>query len=144
MSGFPCNLTTNDSVPSDEEYLKQKKDLQMTLTRLKEELGDTEKRAENWLELTEKTFDFITYAAYHFNEGSFEKKRSILCGFGSNFFIKERKLEMQAHEWLVPIGEEYKPLEKEYLALEPEKGLITKAQMETLEQIRLSWLTSWV
>lgn len=129
---------------TDEEYLRQKKELQATLAKLQEELGDTAQRAQHWLELTEKTFDFITYAAYHFNEGSFEKKRSILRGFGSNFFIKDKKLLMPAHEWLVPIDEEYKPLEKEYLVLEPEKGLITKAQTETLEQIRLSWLASRV
>lgn len=124
---------------NDNEYLKEKKDLQDKMAKLKEELGDTEKRAENWLELTEKTFEFITYAAYHFNDGGFEQKRAILCGFGSKFSILDRKLDLQPHEWLIPIEKEYKQLENEYLALEPEIEGITKGSNAQLEQIRLSW-----
>ncbi len=125
---------------NDTEYLKEKKELQSKMEKLKEELGDTHKRAENWLELTEKTFDFITYAAYHYNEGSFEEKRTILRGFGSNFFIKDKKLNMQAHEWLVPIDREYRQLENEYLSLEPEQKALQKGQSNNLDRIRLAWL----
>lgn len=125
---------------SDEEYLAQKRELQATLERLKEEYGDTHHRAKNWLELTERTFDFITYAAHHFNGGSFEKKRTILLGFGSNFLIRDKNLDLQALEWLVPIDEDYKPLEREYLALEPDKKPYTKAKKEALESIRTRWL----
>ena len=124
----------------DKEYLKEKKELQSRLAKLKEELGDTEKRAENWLELTEETFSFITYAAHHFNKGSFEQKRSILNGFGSNFLIKDKKLEMVAHQWLIPIENEYKELETQYLSLEPDKNASTKGNSAKLEQVRLSWL----
>lgn len=123
----------------DTEYLRQKKELQTRLNKLKEELGDTERRAENWTELTERTFDFITYAAYHFNKETFEEKRKILRGFGSNFLIKDKKLEMLAQKWLVPIGDEYKTLEKEYLALEPEKMPLESGKSEAIEQIRLKW-----
>ncbi len=128
---------------NDEEYLSQKKELQGKLNALKEEVGDTEKRAENWLELTEKTFDFITYAAHHFNEGGFEEKQRILRGFGSNFLVKDKRLVMEAQKWLVPIGDEYKTLEKEYLALEPEKTPLDKAKTERIESIRLYWRRDW-
>ena len=123
----------------DKEYLKEKKELQARQAKLKEELGDTHSRAKNWLELTEKTFDFITYAAYRFNTGSFEEKRTIMRGFGSNFLIKDKNLYMEAHQWLVPIDENYKDLEKEYLALEPEKMPWDSDKTEAIEQIRLKW-----
>ncbi len=124
----------------DKEYLKEKKELQKRLDKLKEELGDTEQRAENWLELTEQTFNFITYAAYHFNEGSFEQKRTVLSGFGSNFLLKDKKLQMEAHRWLIPIENEYKNLETEYLSFEPDKTKPESDKNASLEQIRLSWL----
>ncbi len=123
----------------DKEYLKEKNELQSKLNKLKEELGDTQARAENWLELTEKTFEFITYAAYHFNKGSFEKKRTILTGFGSNFLIKDKKLEMAEQKWLVPIGDDYKQLEERYLALETDKTATESSKSEAIEQIRLTW-----
>jgi hypothetical protein len=109
------------------------------LKRLQEELDDTHGRAEQWLELTEKTFEFITYAAYHFKEDDFEKKRTILAGFGSNFLIKDKQLVMQPHEWLIPIGEEYKQLEAAYLKLEPAQSSSTSIENIHLEPIRLSW-----
>ena len=123
----------------DEEYLKEKKDLKSKIGKLKEQIGDTEKRAENWLELTEKTFEFITYAAHHYKEGSFEERRTILTGFGSNFLIKDKKLQMLPHEWLIPIDEEYKQLEKEYLSLEPEERVSESGRSARLEQICIKW-----
>ena len=123
----------------DEEYKRQKKELVEKRDKLKEMLDDTEKRAENWLELTEKTFDFITYSAHHYDNGSFEEKRTILSGFGSNFFIKDKKLQMLPHEWLVPIQEEYKQLEKEYLSFEPTEGMCSKERHAHMEHIRLRW-----
>ena len=123
----------------DEEYLREKKGLQSKITKLKEELGDTERRAENWLELTEKTFEFITYAAHHYKEGSFEERRTILSGFGSNFLIQDKKLQMLPHEWLIPIDEKYKQLEKEYLSLEPEERASESGRSARLEKICIKW-----
>ena len=60
----------------DEEFLT-KETLLAKLEKPKEELGDTQRRAENWLELTERTFDFITYAAANFKRGDYEGRRTI-------------------------------------------------------------------
>jgi site-specific DNA recombinase len=123
----------------DKEYLREKKKLQNKLTKLKEELGDTERRAGNWLELTEKTFDFITYAAQNYAREDFEGRRTILNGFGSIFAIRDKKLKMQPHEWLVPIEEGYKQLEKEYLCLEPAERACQSGESAALDSIRLRW-----
>ena len=46
----------------DEIFIKEKNTLQGKIAQVKERLRETETRAEWWLELTEKTFNFATYA----------------------------------------------------------------------------------
>ncbi|QQR55662.1 recombinase zinc beta ribbon domain-containing protein [Candidatus Peregrinibacteria bacterium] len=123
----------------DEEFLRQKKQLKARLAKLEEELGDTKLRAENWLEPTEKTFDWITYVVQNYELEDFEGRRTILQGFGAIFAIRDRKLKMQPHEWLVPIGENYKQLENEYLSLEPAERALQSGESAALDSIRLRW-----
>ena len=59
----------------DETFLKEKNELQAIITKLKETLRETESRAERWLELTEKTFVFATYARKAFLTGGLELKK---------------------------------------------------------------------
>jgi len=42
--------------------IKERNSLQIKINQLKNKLRETEARAECWLELTEKTFHFATYA----------------------------------------------------------------------------------
>lgn len=123
----------------DAEYMRNKKELVGRKTKVEEALTDTKQRAENWLELTEKTFDFITYAAHHFEKAGFEEKRNILRGFGSNFYLKNKTLHMQPQKWLVPIAKSYKALEAQYLSFEPAQIDSTKGDSPALESIRLGW-----
>lgn len=123
----------------DKEYLKAKNELQDRKVKLEENLDDTKQRAENWLELTEKTFDFITYAAHHFEKTGFEEKRNILRGFGSNFYLKDKKLTMEPQKWLIPIAEHYKSLEAQYLSFEPAQNQSKKGDSLYLEQVRIGW-----
>ena len=51
------------------EYLKEKTVLKETLVKLKANRDTTEERAEKWLELTEQTFHFSTYARQAFLSG---------------------------------------------------------------------------
>ena len=83
--------------------------------------------------------NFITYAAENFKLEDFEGRRTILQGFGSIFLIRDRKLKMQPHEWLVPIGDHYKELEKEYLSLEPAERAAASGESAALDSIRLKW-----
>lgn len=66
---------------------------------MKGKLRKTENRAENWIELTEKTFDFATYTRRHFISDDIETKKDIIRGLGSNFILKDRKVAIQANEW---------------------------------------------
>lgn len=123
----------------DETFLKSKKELQSKIAQLKEQLSGTESRAEKWLELTEKTFNFATYARKAFMTGGLELKKEILMTLGENPIIQGGKLVIEPNSWLQPIKNGYPALQQEYLRLEPAKIGVNKAKMELLDSIRARW-----
>jgi arginine utilization protein RocB len=118
--------------------LKEKELLQKEIIKLKDQLRETENRAEKWLELTEKTFTFATYAERDFLTGDLQKKKEVMMGLGSNPTILNGKLTIQAHEWLVPIQNDYPALEKKYKRLELDKMPMNATKKEALASIRQS------
>ena len=124
----------------DERFIKEKDSLLIKIKQLKKKLRQTENRAKEWLELTEKTFSFATYARIAFIKGGLEKKKEILMGLGQNPTIKDKKISIQGNEWLQPIANGYPALEKEYLRLEPAKNRTNKAKIEAIASIRTQWL----
>ena len=124
----------------DEEYMKERKLLQVQLTSLKQNLRETEDRAVNWLELTEKTFDFATNAHKAFINGDMDTKKDILMAIGQNPTIKDGILRIETNEWLVPIKDTYPKLEEDYLRFEPLQVPVNKERTELLDPVRLMWL----
>ena len=124
----------------DQTFLKEKKVLKRQIKKLKQKLRQTEERAEHWLELSEKTFNFATYARIAFLKGGLELKKEILMALGQNPIIKANKLKIKANDWFVPIEKGYHALEEKYLALEPEKKPVTQAKKEAISSIRADWL----
>lgn len=128
------------SLIDDEEYVKERKLLQEQLTSLKQCRDETEERAEKWLELTEKTFDFAMNAREAFIQGDIDTKKDILMAIGQNPTIKDGILRIETNEWLVSIKEAYPKLEEEYLRLEPLQVPVNKERTERLDPVRLMWL----
>ena len=132
----------------DETFLKEKDDLKGKIVQIKGKLRETEERAERWLELTEKTFRFATYARKAFllakGKDGLELKKEILLSLGQIPTIKDGELFIEPNEWLVPIAENYPALEAEYKRLEPAlKGSVTGSndtQKEALASLRTNWL----
>lgn len=120
----------------DETFLKEKKELTEKIRALQEKLRSTEDRAEKWLELTEKTFSFATYAHKEFLLGDMDKKKEILLGLGQNPIIKDGKIFIEAEKYFQPIKNNCFPLNKEYEKLEPHKYPLTKAQTEAIASVR--------
>ena len=123
----------------DDMFLKQRNELQTKITDLKGKLRHTEERAEKWLELTEKTFNFATYADDAFFNGGLELKKNILMAFEINPQIKAGTLTIEPMKWFIPIKNEAPALQKEYQRLELNKKPVTKAQSEALAAIRTQW-----
>ena len=127
----------------DDTFMKEKNELQGKISQMQSKLRETETRAERWLELTEKTFHFATYARKAFilakGEAGLELKKEILMALGKTPIIKDEKLVIEPNEWLVPIQNGYPALEKAYQGLEPAKIGQNKAQTEAFASIRESW-----
>lgn len=124
---------------SDEVYIKERDELQSKLVIAKQRLQETESRAEKWLELTEKTFDFACYAYTRFTKGDMQTKKEILTALGSSFTMKNCQLQIEINKWFEPVLTRYPELEKEYLRLEPTKHPINKERTEALASVRSLW-----
>lgn len=120
---------------NDEEFLREKNNLQSHIAEIKQSLRQTEKRAEDWVELTEKTFEFACYARTHFNTGDKQTKREILMALGQNYTMKDKKLVISLNEWLKPIIIQYPEIQKEYNRLEPRKNVGIKRQKEVFASL---------
>ena len=123
----------------DDAFLKEKEILQKKIAQFKEGLRTTEDRAEKWLELTERTFNFATYAPIKFNKGTIEEKKEILAALCSNPIIKDQNLAIQAEEWFQCVKDGYTPLLQEYLRLELNKKPLDKAKSEALTSLINTW-----
>jgi hypothetical protein len=129
----------------DETFIRERNILTNKIAQMKENLRQTETRAEKWLELTEKTFNFATYARAAFlkagemGKAGLELKKEILMALGKTPIIKDKKLIIEPNEWLVPIKNDYPALEEEYARLELDKTLIESARNEALASIHTRW-----
>lgn len=127
-------------IVDEDDYVRQRDNLKTQLANLDDNLRSTEKRAEDWLELTEKAFDSATYARIRFNETDDPKvKRDILQTLGVDFLIKDNKLTLTPKAWLTPIEEDYPTLEKAYLRVRTNEKASPKEIEEAISQIMISW-----
>ncbi|MCR4334450.1 MAG: recombinase family protein [Patescibacteria group bacterium] len=123
----------------DETFIKERDELTTKIVKLKTNLRETESRAEKWLELTEKTFNFSCYARKEFLLGDLNKKREIFSALGQNFLVKDKKIHITPNEWFVPIEKAYPELEKKYKRLELDKNLTVEARNMAFAQLILEW-----
>jgi DNA invertase Pin-like site-specific DNA recombinase len=123
----------------DETFIKERDELKAKIVKLTGNLRETENRADKWLELTEKTFNFACYARKEFILGNLNRKREMFFALGQNFLVKDKKIHIEPNEWFVPIEKAYPSLLLEYNRLELDKTLDTTSRNEHFAQIILSW-----
>ncbi len=101
----------------DNTFIKERNELQTKITEMKGKLRHTEDRAERWLELTERTFNFAAYARMAFLRANnmckqgLELKKEILMSLGYNPQIKAGKLYLETMDYFVPIKNRTPPWE---------------------------------
>ena len=127
----------------DDTFLKEKNTLQGKIAELKENLRQTEARADKWIELTERTFNFATYAREAFlkakGKAGLELKKEILLALGKTPIITNKKLTIEPDEWFVEIKNGYPELEATYLGLELMNLPLNEAKTEALASVRTRW-----
>jgi len=106
----------------DEQFIKERANLEKQIAELKIQTSSTETRAETWLELTEKTFNFATYALNRWLHGDTQTKKDIVMALGQNFLLKDGKLSLELHEWFVPIRNDYAMVEREISPVRTKKS----------------------
>src|SRR5690606_33461106 len=94
---------TDGSIISADEYQALKKRLLERKNALENELTDKGKEMEQWLELSERTFNFARYARIWFEKGDNATKRSILACLGSNLVLKDQKINVELHPFFLSI-----------------------------------------
>jgi DNA invertase Pin-like site-specific DNA recombinase len=130
------NLTkmTCRGLISDEEYIKQKNDYEMELLKLEQKIQEYKKQ-NNRIEKLIEDIKFADRARAKFIAGTNSVKKDILLRIGSNQRLKDKKLLIQANNWLIPIEKDIKPIEQKYLTLELNKKPINKAKNEALTSL---------
>ena len=118
----PANATGD--LISDAEYKNAKNTLLNEKTALEGDLQAQGVAIEKWIELSERTFNLARYAAVWFFNGDLETKRAIFSCLGSNFLLKDRKLNIQLRKPFQLLFDNLDEIEKEMLQVRtPENGL---------------------
>jgi hypothetical protein len=133
------DMKLNEDV-TDEEYQSKRKSLLNDKNQIELKLNETKSRADNWLEIVEKAFGFVTNLRQTFNQGDSKIKANILLSLGKSITILNGKLAIEPCDWLLPIKESYAELEAKYLRLKLPKNTDLSLENDVLVPIRKTWL----
>lgn len=98
---------------SDDEYQNLKAGMVKRKLVLEDELKVQNKQVLEWVELTERTFDFACYAHIWFEKGDDKTRRAILSCLGSNLTIKGKKLFVNYHSFIKTMIKSRQAVEEE-------------------------------
>lgn len=120
---------------SDEELKSQKTEILKEKSQIQQELAKLEQKADEWLELTEKTFEFAVYAKQNFLSGNHEIKTGILRSLSSNSILKDGKLDITLRKQYQLIEESLKKIPDNNKRLEPIDFVSNKTKTATSKAV---------
>ncbi len=115
------DMRANDELDAD-EFKERKAVLLAEKERTQSLLKDTDNRIENWLEIAERGFNFAESAQRVFEVGSLEVKKKIFSDLGSNFILKDGKLNVDVDILLFAINNLNQWAQTNPAMLEPAKN----------------------
>lgn len=118
------------SLLSDEEYGKQRLELLKEKAGFEELLRDAGHRLEQWVKLSEQTFEFACAARERFAKGDSKTKKEILLGIGSNLTLKDKRLCIEANNPFFILEMSLSPDEHQIALSEPENMSLPQGQKE--------------
>lgn len=118
---------------SEAEFKEQKNNLMNEKSSLNSQMSNFEQRIDEWIELTENTFNFATYAKHWFEKGDYEIKTNILRCLGQNFILKDKKLTIELKEPFLIIKNSLEKEPLQSLRLEPSTFVNNKRKSDHLE-----------
>lgn len=118
------------SLLSEDEYAEQRFELLKEKATLEELLHDAGHRVEQWVKLSEQTFEFACTARTRFAKGDAKTKKEILATIGSNLILKDKKLCIEAKKPFFILEKSLSPDEQENEPIEPENMRHPQRQKE--------------
>lgn len=115
-----------------DEFERKKRSLNEEKERMNNLLKDTDNRVDDWLEKSDKFFDFAENAKKSFENGSVEIKKGILSTLGSNLLLKDGKLNVELAEPLFLIRKMSPEVKEINEMFEPQKNVINKRTLEEM------------
>ncbi len=129
---FTSPTNQDRTMISDEEYQTLKMGMVKRKLILEDELKVQNKELLEWVELTERTFDFACYARIWFEKGDDKAKRAILACLGSNLTLKGKKVHVSYHSFIKTIIKTRKAIEAELDSARTSENISGKRQNEPL------------
>ena len=86
---------------SEDEYSRQKKELQNMINMQKAELSEVEENLLSQNETVKNVFHFAKGAINAFTEANQQTRREVFSSLGSNYKINDGKLLIDLHSWLI-------------------------------------------
>ncbi len=130
----------NGNLISDSELQDIKGPLLKKKTSLETELKTQSKEIEDWVVLTEKTFNFARYASIWFEKGSEDIRKAILGCLGSNLFVKDQKINIKLHPYFQTIFENKEELDVIESYARTSKKALVKAKTGAFTPVSTCWL----
>jgi site-specific DNA recombinase len=117
---------------SDQDFQSLKGRLQKQKSAIEQELQKQGRDIDDWLEMSERTFNFARYARMWFQKGTLEEKRAIFACLGSNLLIKDQKFSLTLKKPFKMIFERSFQAEQELLKLEPLETAVSIGRIKVL------------
>ena len=117
---------------TDQEYQTLKNRFAKEKAALEDDLKTHGKVIEEWVELSERTFNFARYAQMWFAKGDMETRRAIFAALGSHLIVKDQKLNVELHPYFKVIFENLAQAEKELVAVRTSENVVNKRQIASI------------
>lgn len=125
------------------QFKTKMEQLETEKKKMKEQLDDTDNRADQWIETAKNAFTFAQFASQKFSTGSLEVKAGILQALGSNLTLKDKKLHIDLEKSLFLISETYQEALDQGVRFEPLENTVNKGKTDALTSASSIWLPSW-
>ena len=119
---------------SPEEYQRTKQPLMKEQITLEHDIQEQGEETREWVELSERTFNFACYARVWFAEGDLQTKRAIFACLGSDLILQDKKVLLNLHKPFKYIFDNVENAEKELERFRPLKTVANKGEKDIFEQ----------
>ncbi len=127
----------------EDNYFERKKKLESELSALQMRRQELEKEQTDWNALIVDTFDFAKNALKAFKNGNIETRKIIFRSLGSNWTLKDKKLQANLNDWLLPLQKSQNSNSLISIRLEPtKKGIRLRKLDASNDRFQLWWWCS--